>query len=566
MRKSEKTSKATEDRKLYTRRDFTRWGAIAGAYLTLPAPVFEFIKSGKSTVNAALTQHNWLNVVDPIQPVTGPANGFLGDEPGNAHNYLWNPIGILPSSKVSETTKVVIVGGGISGLAAAYLLRSAKPIIVEQASTFGGNAKGERWGGIDYSLGGAYFGKLGLDDPIMIKFYKPLGIDRLWRTSSDDPVELKNRLYKHFWGGHTDPRASAAFKKAADYFRDVLLNRYPDIPPKPNSALKPEELAALDRKGFLEVVADAIGNIHPHIKCLLEYYCWSSFGGCASEISAASGLNFFASEFGGVCVLPGGNAKLASQILKALAPVLPKENFRTRTLVTNVTSEGESVYVQCVLPDGSARLISANVLIMACPKFVAARIMPSLPALQREAINALIYRPYLVANVLLDAPIPRSFFDLYLLADGIPPDKCQAALRTHKVTDVVIGHFARAGKQSRSILTLYHPLPYEEAKTTLLHTDAYGQHVEEFRKLLPDILRMFNVSTKAVREIRLARWGHPLPLAAKGLLASGTLVRASQPVENRIFFCNQDNWALPSIETCLSVALDVAPQVREVLG
>ena len=548
---------------LFTRRDFIKGGALAGTSLFLPAPVSDVI--ARISNPSSESSLDWLAAIDPIQPVKTMASNFFGDEPIWPHKYLWASTEIPPMSKASESTQVVIIGGGISGLASAYLLRKVKPIIIERAATMGGNARGERWQGIDYSLGGAYIGKLESHDPIMRGLYKPLGIHNLWRVTSDDPVEIEGRVFKNFWAGPTDPKARAAFAKAAEYFRNVLENHYPDIPPDPDSALITEDLAQLDSRSFLDVITDALGSIHPHIRSLLEYYCWSSFDGCASEISAASGLNFFASEFGGVCVLPGGTSKLASQMLKALADVLPKENFLTKTLVTKVIVERDSVYVQCILPDGSSRVINAKAVILACPKFVAGRIIPSLPASQREAINSLTYRSYLVANILLDAPIQRDVFDLYFLDNGTPPDNCPNHSEKGKITDVVVGHFAKAGKRNRSVLTLYHPFPYEGARAVLLRPEAYGRYLEEFKKQLPDIMKVFNVSTSAIRDIRLARWGHPIVLAAKGLLARGTVVRASQSIEKRIFFCNQDNWALPSVETCLSVALNIAPQVEEVL-
>src|SRR4051812_897795 len=70
-------------------------------------------------------------------------DGFSGDQPqARAHPVLWSKpsrdeIAFAPSEKAP----LVIIGGGMSGLITAYLLRAHRPIVLEQASQLGGNAK-----------------------------------------------------------------------------------------------------------------------------------------------------------------------------------------------------------------------------------------------------------------------------------------------------------------------------------------------------------------------------------------------------------------------------------------
>ena len=79
---------------------------------------------------------------------------FHSDEaiyPGGPHGLPGQPPG------PQEETDIAIVGGGLSGMATAYLLRHRRPVLFELHPRFGGTSIGEYWRGTSYSLGGAYF-------------------------------------------------------------------------------------------------------------------------------------------------------------------------------------------------------------------------------------------------------------------------------------------------------------------------------------------------------------------------------------------------------------------------
>jgi hypothetical protein len=55
-----------------------------------------------------------------------------------------------------------------------------------------------------------------------------------------------------------------------------------------------------------------------------------------------------------------------------------------------------------------------------------------------------------------------------------------------------------------------------------------------------------------------------MPVAKAGLISTGVLEKAHQPIGNRIFFANQDNLANPAIESCFAEAHWVNKLVRKV--
>lgn len=510
----------------------------------------------------------------PIAPVTGPATGYLGDSFTRPHEALWAQAdfirhhGGVPAPR--ERAAVVIVGGGLSGLASAHQLAAHRPLVLEQAPRFGGNARGERWNGITYALGAAYLVKPDPESALQRTFYGPLGVDKEWREAPEDPVALGARVLDGFWDGASDPRHPAQFRRAAAYLRHVLADAYPDLPSEPDGALDATELAALDRVSLRQHLERQLGRLHPHLDTLLEHYCWSSFGGAMAELSAASGLNFLAAEFAGICALPGGNARIAERLLAELARTLPPDALRPATLVVRVAPapapDGDSVWVTAADPHGALYTIAARAVVLAAPKFVCRKLLPSAPADQLAAMARLRYRAYVVANLLLDAPAPARALDLYLLGEGSTSRDIRAASDAQGITDVITGHWAQGGHPTSSVLTLYRAYPWDGARPLLYDDRTLPALRDQLSAQLPGILTLFGLTPDHVRELRVARWGHALPLAETGHLASGVWARARSPIAGRIFFAEQDNWPAPAIETALTEALRTAPAVTAVLG
>lgn len=516
-----------------------------------------------------------LDAESPIVPRAGPADGYLGDAPDAPHGVLWGLTG-APGVEAAERTEpmvdLVVVGGGVSGLAAAWLLRDRQPVVLEQAARFGGNSRGETWEGIDYALGAAYFAQAPPSSSLYRSFYKPLGLPRLWRVSKEEAFLFAGAVRSGFWEGVTDPAAKAEFRRTKAYFLDVLNHGYPDMPPGDDQVLSDAELTKLDARSFREEVERGIGGpMHPHIRAALEYYCWSSLGGSMDELSAAAALNFYTAEFAPLNVLPGGNARVAERLLAGLRSTTPADRLRTNQLVTRVEVVADHVVVHARGADGAPYALPARAVVMAIPKFVAAHLLPGLPPDQLAAMRRLQYRAYLTANVLCIRPTPAEYCDLYLLGDGAPmdlstPEAVTAAARSKGCTDVILAHWASGERPDRSVLTLYRALPYEGGRAGVLDPGSFASFRDAFLADITPILGLLGLSSADVAEVRVSRFGHALPLAAKGLVADGTLAIARRTFGDRVFFVEQDNWALPSLETCLVSALQAEPALRKRLA
>lgn len=74
---------------------------------------------------------------------------------------------------IDSTYDVVIVGGGFSGLTAAYLLNTKKILVLEKENLAGGRCISGKWNGFHYPKGTEYIGE---PDEEMQKFFNELGI------------------------------------------------------------------------------------------------------------------------------------------------------------------------------------------------------------------------------------------------------------------------------------------------------------------------------------------------------------------------------------------------------
>jgi hypothetical protein len=144
---------------------------------------------------------------------------------------------------------------------------------------------------------------------------------------------------------------------------------------------------------------------------------------------------------------------------------------------------------------------------------------------------------------------------MYLLGDKeIDPGSVMAAASGQGATDVILANFSQ-NVSSHGVLTLYRALPFSGGRALVFADASFNSYQEEFRKQLTrDILPLLGLDESAIREIRIARWGHPLPLAKKGFFSSGFVDIVSRPFMNRVFFAEQDNWVLPAFETAVTEA------------
>src|SRR5580700_10213599 len=90
---------------------------------------------------------------------------------------------------------VVIVGGGVSGLAAAYRMQHRDFLLLEKEPHWGGNAYAMEYQGSTYGTGSAFIGK----DEYAYSFAKEIGMHMLPIDSPDGSI-IRGQLIPDMWG------------------------------------------------------------------------------------------------------------------------------------------------------------------------------------------------------------------------------------------------------------------------------------------------------------------------------------------------------------------------------
>lgn len=472
----------------------------------------------------------------------------------------------------SEEVDVAIVGGGLSGLSTAYFLRHRRPVLFELRARFGGVSQGEIWGGEPYSFGGAYF--IAPDEGSFLEsFYRELGLDRVQRVSEGDaPMEIDGVVHEDFWTGEgLPPDVQEAFRRYRRIVRHFAEVAYPEIPldPRADNAW----ILELDRKSLREDLEARMGMPIPDILAAgIQSYCYSSFDVGWEQLSAASAWNFIAAEEFGRWVCPGGNVWVTDVLWRRLVHEygtgghhdLDRLRAGTRGVDVRRADDGR-IQVTARLPDGSFRSLLARRVVMACSKHVCKHVLHDLINLdpeRRDAMIQVVTVPYLVANVLLTAPIASDDYDLFLLGHAPYPMDPDSHEANSRVCDVLRGDYARTQPRSRSVLTLYFPLPAQESMFRLLVDGGW----EEFSSLLaPQVdaaLALRGLARADVRQVRMSRFGHAMPTARIGFLADGVPTILRRPYLDHVYFVNQDNWALPAFETAVLEAKHFADVIE----
>jgi len=461
----------------------------------------------------------------------------------------------------TEEVDVAIVGGGLSGLATAYFLRHRRPVLFELRERFGGVSQGEIWAGEPYSFGGAYF--IAPDEGSFLEsFYRELGLGGAHRLDAEDgPVEVGGVVHEDFWtGAPFAPRVQEAFRRYRRIVRHFAEDAYPDIPL--DESADNAWILRLDRKSLREDLEARMGMPVPDVLAAgIQSYCYSSFGAGWERLSAAAGWNFIAAEEYGRWVCPGGNVWVADVLWQRLMGAYaggghdPLDRLRAGVRVVDVRRAADGrILVTFRRPDGSFRSLLARRVVMACSKHICRHVLHDLiridPA-RRDAMIQAVTVSYLVANVLLTAPVASDDYDLFLLGNGPYPMDPDSQEANSRVCDVVRGDYARREPRSTSVLTLYFPLPAQDSMFRLLVEGGFEEFSNYLAPQVEAVLALRGLSKKDVRQVRMSRFGHAMPIARIGFLADGIPAMLRAPYLDHVYFVNQDNWALPAFETAV---------------
>ena len=417
---------------------------------------------------------------------------------------------VFEKPPVSKRYDVIVIGGGVSGMAAAHFLRDHNFLLLEKEPHFGGNAYREEYQDQGYATGSAFDEK----DTESYQLAKELGMTLL-PIDCWDPSIIRGEFVEDTWHSGLDHlpypiSVRSAFKK----FRTTLLEMDPE-----------KDAAHLDSFP----ISDILKSYPPELTQWWDAYGPSNWGAKTQDTAAlcvVEDLHFNGGEEPDVRVtLPGGNGALAGALAKSLAAMHGERMLGDATIVS-VDPQKTEVNVT-YFHEREAHTVAAKAVIMATPKFITARLVAGLPDEQSSAMRAFRYCPYPVVNMIFDKPVYNKAYDTWCPGN---------AFTDFIVADWVLQKNDKAYKQKNNILTFYAPL--SERERPLLLQDESCQTIAE------NILRDFRKLQPAFRdaepiEVHFYRRGHPMYLPVPGNFTK-RIPTASRPMD-RIFFANTDS-------------------------
>lgn len=454
--------------------------------------------------------------------------------------------GAIPRPSRWETHDVVIVGGGIAGLAAAWRLAHAgfrDVVVFELEPALGGTSRSSA----TVPWGAHYIVTPSAANRVLIRLLTDMGAMENGAPAEQhlvhDPEErlfYRGRwyegLYPRVGATHEDIRQLRAFEAEIakwSAWRDARGRRAFEIPIALGS--DDAEVTALDRISMREWM-DARGFTSPRLRWFVEYATRDDYGTLLQDTSAWAGVFYFASRDERPSVTwPEGNGRVVAHLAR-FAP------SRTGWLVANIAANGDVIAVR----GDEAVGVHARHVIFAGPQFVAGHVIPS-----RETAADFTYGSWMVANLSLsDRPVSHGF-----------PPAWDNVLYDSPGLGYVVSTHQRGIDRGPTVLTYYYALTGSDERRERERLLGAGR--DEWAEVaLADLSRAHPEIRSLARRVDVMRWGHAMVRPRPGFIWSEARRRAAAP-HGAIHFANTDLSGVALFEEALHHGVRAA---EEVLG
>ena len=447
------------------------------------------------------------------------AGGFIDD--GHLMGHKLRDRASFAPRKQTVKVPIVIVGGGIAGLSAAWRLHKRgffDFVLLVMQELAGGNA---RWGENEispYPWAAHYVPVPGKKATLVRELFEDLSVlrDGAWeeRYLCFSPQE---RLYLHGrWQEGIEPLTEATTRDREEFARFAArMNEFRatgqfTIPMELGA--KPSALDSLSMDDWLKHERFT----SPYLSWYINYACRDDYGALARDTSAWAGIHYFASrepDEKGPLTWPEGNGWIARRLLEKLSRYV-----RTGNMVHRILREGRKLRVS----SGQTDYI-ADCVIFAAPSFLAAYVCEDAPPVR------FIYSPWLTANLTLDRLPAEHGFEMAW--DNVIYDSPALGY-------VVATHQSLRTHIDRSVWTFYWSLadgsPSDNRRLLLEKDWNYWREA-----ILRDLERAHPDIRQCVSRLDILRLGHAMARPVVGFLGSPDRVRLAKTSGN-LLFANSD--------------------------
>jgi protoporphyrinogen oxidase len=477
-----------------------------------------------------------------------------------------------PSSDKWERKRVVIVGGGVAGLSAAWRLLNARLTdftLLELENEPGGTARSGRSEVSAYPWGAHYLPVPLSDNGDLIALLDEMGILE-GRAEDGSPIVAEQYLcrdpeervfYRGRWYEGLYLRAGASNDDLAQLDRfNAELNRWVawrdrrgrrafSIPVATSS--DDAEATALDKISMAQWMNER-GFSSPRLRWFVEYGCRDDYGLSLENTSAWAGLFYFCARMPRpghdtqpFITWPEGNGRLIAHLYNQA-----KAQVRTGLAVSNLAPTDSGIDVIAVAPDGSTAVgIHADQVIFAAPHFLSRFVIRPWRENPPAHVAEFHYGSWMVANLHLnERPASRGF-----------PLAWDNVLYESPSLGYVTATHQRGPERGPTVLTYYYPLT-EGAQQTARKKLLAADRAQWAEVVLTDLQRAHPEIRELTTRLDVMRWGHAMISPRPGFI-HGSARRAALKSYRGIHFAHSDLSGVALFEEAFHQGLRAADEV-----
>lgn len=486
-----------------------------------------------------------------------------------------------PPADAFRDVDIVIVGGGIAGLSAAWRLTRrgcTSFVLLELEAEAGGTSRGGQSSVTGFPWGAHYICAPQASNRPLIELLDEMRVLE-GRDAAGEPRvaeqylvrEPEERLfYRGRWyeglllragASAGDLHQFAAFQKELDAlagWRDGRGRRAFDLPMAHGT--DDPEITALDRITMAEWLAKK-GLTSPRLLWYVDYACRDDYGTQAEHTSAWAGLFYFVSrlphpgaEEQSLIAWPEGNARIVEHFRRAVGAQM-RCNVAVNEIAPAAEAGGTERLEVWAFDRGTQRPLAfrARQVIFAAPQFLARHLIRPWRESPPAHLSGFEYGAWMVANLHLSGrPGERSF---PLAWDNVLHDS--AAL------GYVVATHQQGSDHGPTVFTYYHALCDADPKVARARLLAGRDAWAEFA--LADLSRAHAGIRALTCRLDVMRWGHAMVRAKPGFIWGSARRKAAEPYRG-IHFAHTDLSGMALFEEAFHHGLRAADEVLRTSG
>lgn len=470
-----------------------------------------------------------------------------------------------------ETKRVVIIGGGIAGLSAAWKLNKEienDVVVLELEKQAGGTSTSGSGSPVRYPWGAHYLPVPFKENAELIEFLDEMSLlegrdangeavakEQYLCREPEERLFYKGRWYEGLYlnagAGEEDKRQYNEFQRQIDTWvnwRDTAGKRAFIVPVEHCS--RDEYATALDKITFADWLRQN-GFTSERLVWYCDYACRDDYGLRLDQTSAWAGLFYFCSRVrkSGVesqpfITVPEGNGQFVDHFMSRIG-----DRVRRSQMVVSVVPFDRGVDVICLV-DGQLRGIHCQKVIYASPMFTAPYVIKGFRDDPPFAAGEFQHNAWFVANLhLTDRQKPRFAKDFPLSWDNV--------LYESPSLGYVTATHQKGIDHGPTVLTYYYPMCAEpNGRTTLFNYD--------WRQLadvcLTDLSRAHSDIYELTSRIDIMRWGHAMISPRPNFMWGGERDKAIKQYRN-IHFAHTDLGGIALFEEAFYHGLRAAKEI-----